>query len=842
MKSVYIVDASAMFFRAFYAVRPLSNSKGLPTNALYGYLQMIIKLLKEVKPDYMIFCFDRKEPSFRKDLYAEYKANRSEMPEDLVPQIPYIRRLTEVLGIPTIDKLGFEADDLIGTFAKKGEAEKYDVVIVSGDKDFAQLISPKIIMYDTMKEIKYTVPVAIEKWGVAPEHMVDYLALVGDSSDNIPGVKGIGPKGAQKLIAEFGNLENIYENISKVKNDKLREKLIEHKEMAILSKTLVTIKCDVETGLEISDMKLKTINQQEAHQIFEELEFKSFEKKLFGDGEAVKGQSLENKSTDSEAPNSSFKEIIATLALLKEIPDASEVWAFTTSRGHFLGFGDQIFELDPELKRLRDVLGGKSFRWKGFDLKGFWRKLGIDRIQQINWDSHLAAYIVRSGQNEEFEKLYNLYVGRTLPEFATASDMYASHQKLEEILRIRLQETVGEAVYYNIELPLVPILAQMENHGVLIDTKLLGDLSVQLTGEIKALESKIHELAGEPFNVASPKQLATVLFDKLKLPVIKKTKTGPSTDSSVLEKLKEKHEIAQEIENFRELSKLKSTYVDALPELADSETKRVHTYFNQTVATTGRLSSTNPNLQNIPIRTERGREIRKAFIAPPGCTLLAADYSQIELRLLAHFTGDPGLTQAFKDGLDVHSATASEVFNVKLSEVTKDQRRIAKAVNFGLAYGQGVFGLAESLGIEKSESKAIIERYFQKFSKVKDYMFDTIESAKKNGYVETIFGRRRYLPELSSSNGMIKKFGERAAINAPLQGSASDIVKKAMIDIFGKTKGTMVLQVHDELVFETPFANLESDKKIIREKMENVIQISVPLVADLSNGQNWDEC
>ncbi|MCB0394135.1 MAG: DNA polymerase I [Bdellovibrionales bacterium] len=848
MKSLYLVDASAMFFRAYYAVRPLSNSKGLPTNALYGFLQMTVKLLKDVKPDYMVYCFDRKEPSFRKDIYPEYKANRSEMPENLVPQVPYIRKLAEVLGIPTLDKVNFEADDVIGTLTKMGENEKLNVVIVSGDKDFAQLLSSKTVLYDTMKDIKYDPEKANEKWGVPPEQMIDYLALVGDSSDNVPGVRGIGPKGAQKLLAEFGSIENLYERIESVKNDKLREKLLDAKEMAFLSKDLVTIRTDIDLGLGIEDLKLRTIDTGVATALLEELEFKSFEKRLFG-GEPSAGSRLEipnrapnQPANETEVEKAKFDVTIATIAeIKKQIPDGATVWGFATDRGCFLSHESKIFEVDPKLERLAETLAAKKWNWKGYDLKKFWRNIGIDRTQSADWDSHLAAYIVRSGQEEEFSKLYTLYVGAKLSDFPSPEEILNAHIQLEAALRTRLKEINGEKVFYEIELPVLPVLAKMEMDGVLIDTNLLHEQSLSLEKDIKTAEAAIHEMAGEPFNVASPKQLAVVLFDKLGLPIVKKTKTGPSTDSSVLEKLKEKHPIAQMIEEYRELSKLKSTYVDALPELADKETSRVHTYFNQTVAATGRLSSTNPNLQNIPIRTERGRAIRKAFIAPKGTVILSADYSQIELRLLAHLTGDPGLTSAFKEGLDVHAATASEVFGIDIKDVNSDQRRIAKAVNFGLAYGQSAFGLSETLGIDRSEAKQIVDNYFRKFSRVKDYMMEIVESAKEKGFVETVSGRRRYLPELQSKNGMLRKFGERAAINAPLQGSASDIVKLAMIHIFGKIKGRMVLQVHDELVFETPIASLKDDSAIIKDKMESVLKLSVPLVVDIASGPNWDE-
>ncbi len=841
MKSLYLVDASAMFFRAFYAVRQLTNSKGLPTNALYGYLQMTVKLLRDVKPDYMIYCFDRKEPSFRKDIYPEYKANRGEMPEDLIPQIPYIRKLTEVLGIEAIDMKGFEADDLIGTFAELGKKNKTKVVIVSGDKDFAQLIGPNVSMLDTMKNVLYDEEKAQEKWGVPPGQMIDYLALVGDSSDNIPGVRGIGPKGAQKLLAEYGSIENLYKNIESIKNEKLRTKLLDAKANAFLSHELVTIKTDIDLKFELSDLRPKSIEVDKANSLLEELEFKSFGKRLFGERvetKEVEGQLEEPKQKKSKA----FKEAVGSPKDIKSaFQKGDTAWGFSNERGRFLSDGKTVFEIDTNLKKLIPTIESLKLSWKGFDLKSFWRDLGLKKPQQAEWDSLLAAYIARSGQMESFEKLHALYVGSSLAEFPSISDLMTSHLSLEKALRLKLKETNGESVFFEIELPLTSVLFDMETHGVLIDKSILKRQSELLEKDIARIEKEIHDLAGEAFNVASPKQLGEILFKKLSLRVIKKTKTGPSTDSSVMEKLKGDHPIAEKVVEFRELSKLKSTYVDALPDLIDSETGRVHTHFNQTVAATGRLSSTNPNLQNIPIRTKRGREIRTAFIAPKGKVLLSADYSQIELRLLAHITEDSGLCTAFEKGLDVHAATASEVFGIGVDEVDANQRRIAKAVNFGLAYGQSAFGLSESLGISRSEAKDIITLYFQRFPGVQTYMAEIVETAKEKGYVETIFGRRRYLPELSSRNGMQRKFGERAAINAPLQGAASDLVKMAMNNLRGLTQGTIVLQVHDELVFEVPNENLESDISTIKEKMENVAKLRVPLVVDIHSGKNWDE-
>ncbi len=856
MKKLYLVDVSSMFFRAFYAIPPLTNGKGMPTNALYGFLSMALKLLREVKPDYMAFCFDRKEPSFRLELDPNYKANRSEMPEDLVPQVPFVRKITEELGIHALDLKGYEADDLIGSLTHYGLKNGLEVVIVSGDKDFAQLVNDKVTLYDTMKEIKYNRDGVMNKWGIWPEQMIDYLSIVGDSSDNIPGVAGIGPKGAQKLLHEYKTLEGIYENIDSIKSESTRKKLTESKDNAFLAKKLVTIVGDLDVVQSVDQLRLQPVQADRFRELLQDLGFKSFEKSIFGAGGVLNlGDSKPTTPAESVVPDKPIdkpageKPIVSenwqdseadVASLKKDLKEGAEVWGLHTPRGFLLGFNGKACWLRGEWSDLGELLKNKKLQWKGFDLKETWKNFSLTD-EKVKWDSMLAAYVVRTGAIENFEETLQFFCGRTVPDLASGAQLLELHELLAETLSIKMQSMSVEKIYQDIELPLIPILSQMEAHGVIVDRDELAEQSKSLHTDLVELEKQIHSLAGENFNIASPKQLGTVLFEKLKLPAGKKTKTGYSTDSDVLEKLKAHHPVAEKILEYRELAKLKSTYVDSLTQLIKPETGRVHTSFRQAFTATGRLSSVNPNLQNIPIRTERGRLIRKAFIAPKGCNLISADYSQIELRVIAHITEDEGLMRAFSEDLDIHTVTASEVFSVSLKDVTNDLRRKAKAVNFGIAYGQGAFGLSEVLGIGRKEAQEIIDRYFERFARVKEYMSSVIQQAHEKGYVETIFGRRRYVDELKSSNPNIKKFGERAAINAPIQGSASDLVKMAMIEVAHIKDTPLILQVHDELLFECPKDVCDANLKLIKEKMENVYKLKVPLKVNVAAGPNWDE-
>lgn len=855
MKKLYLVDVSSMYFRAFYAVRPLTNKNGLPTNALYGFVSMAVKLLKDVKPDYMAFCFDRKEPSFRKEIYSEYKANRTEMPEDLVPQVPYIRRISEALGVPLFEQVGFEADDLIGSIARWAKDQKLEVIIVSGDKDFAQLVGPTVTMLDTMKDVKIDVDAVREKWGVEPEQVIDFLALTGDASDNIPGVDGIGPKGAQKLLAQFKTLDNLYNHLEQVPNVKLREKLEKSRENAFLSRTLATIRTDVDLNLSLEALKLKPLPAAELRTLLEELEFKSFEKRLFGStvptedpgaaaqpavAAGVPAARASVSSTDSSILDRLSEQALSLSDVATKIVEGVETWGIWTDRGLFLGQGQNLFRLEGDPASFGPSLDAKRLLWKGYDLKDLWHSLRVQNPHAV-WDGAIAAYVVQGKEVESFTQTLQLMTGQGLPDLASGPQWLAGHIRLESALRSLLEERGGHKVFQELDLPLSAVLYGMERRGVRLNVGVLAEQSKDLAKDIQQLESQIFEITGHRFMLNSPKQLSEVLFEKLKMPVVRKTKTGISTDSDVLLKLSKDYPVCLLIIEYRELTKLRSTYVDALPGLVDEVDHRLHTRFNQTVTTTGRLSSTHPNLQNIPIRTPRGSLIRKAFEVAPGNVFVSADYSQIELRILAHIADDPGLIAAFEKDLDIHAATAAEVFEIPLSAVTPHERRVAKAVNFGIAYGMSPFGLSENLGIPVEEAATIIKKYFQRFSRVREYMNDTIETAKRQGYVETLFGRRRYMTELQSKNASVRKFGERAAINAPMQGTAADIVKKAMLHVDQKLPDRMTLQVHDELVFEVPQSEIEEAARIIKSEMESVVKLKVPLKVNVAKGQNWDE-
>lgn len=871
MKKIYLVDSSSLFFRAYYAVRSLTNPQGTPVNAVYGYLSMIAKLLKDEKPEHMVFCYDRKEPSFRKDLYTEYKANRTEMPDDLVVQMPFIKKIADLLGIPSIDQLGFEADDLIGTMAEYAQKHSMQAIIVSGDKDFAQLVNGQVILYDTMKDIRYDRQAIFEKWGIWPEQFIDYLAIVGDTSDNVPGVKGIGEKGALKLLQQFGSLENIYENIEQVEGKSIKEKLIAARDMAFLSKKLVTIVKDAPVSILDQEAhfqtatSLKPINQEQLRQFLREMNFKTFEKNLLGEVGISNTQNtsqtntelqtnqpdnsviLENKiepSIDSNKDKISISNLENQFSfseknsaeLIQWLENKKFFWLLKDERQLLMAYENEIVQFTGFFEELKNTLRNIQIPMRGFDLKSIWHELDL-QTPKSDWDSMIAAYAISAGDTSDFKANIKKYLEIELPEFLSASQIYQLNLHLQNQLMHELSKNHALEIFEKLDLPLLPILFQMEKRGIKVDVPFLRSMSIELHKDILIHEQKVQELAGEKVNVASPKQLGVILFEKLGLPVIKKTKTGYSTDNEVLEALD--HPIAQEILQFRELSKLKSTYVDAIPELVAGD-GRVHTHFNQCLTATGRLSSTNPNLQNIPIRTKRGQLVRQAFVAEEGKKLLSVDYSQIELRILAHISNDPGLCHAFANDLDIHAATASQIYGVPLTEVTDDLRRTAKAVNFGIAYGQGAFGLAETLAIPRKEAQQIIEKYFTQFKGVKDYIEDTTMFAHEHFYVETLFGRRRYIEELKAKNQAIKKFGERAAINAPIQGTASDLVKKAMIELSEKVQLPMLLQVHDELIFEGSEDLIQTELPQIIQIMENVMTLKVPLKVNYEIGLNWN--
>lgn len=890
MKTLYLVDASSLFFRAFYAIPPLTNSKGFPTNAIYGFLNQLIRLLREKNPELIALCLDRKEPSFRKEIYADYKANRTELPEALAPQLPFIEAVGDLLGIRSFSLLGFEADDIIGTLTKFAETQEYKVVIVSGDKDFAQLVDDKVCIYDTMKEFTYGPKEVLEKWGVHPHQFIDYLSLTGDSSDHIPGVAGIGPKGAAKLIHEFGDLDQIYQKIDQVKGA-TQTKLLQSKDNAYLSKKLVEIATKAPIEFHLEELKLKKASSEKLKSFFEEFNFKSFDRDSRGlpnldtsppltESPAIfhwpdnqqtanqSGPSLEAASNAARMPAEHNLKIHEGFRI-SELPlGAKNYWISLEPELHLIDdAGANLYKIADELSVVRSWIRKSELAWQGYDLKTLWHKLwphpdtqkeqaqlgfessedGAEKnlpapVLKIETDLLLLAYMIHAGENLELETL----IGKYLPQFPNSSEMDRSlclpllKTKMLESLELEPDSAKLKSLYEEVEEPLASILFEMETLGFRLDREELRRQSEELSLVLEAAEKKIHQLAGEVFNVGSPKQLAQILFTKLKLPPGHKTKTGFSTDNEVLEGLKTEHPIAGEVLEYREVAKLKSTYLDAFPQMLDRN-ERLHTTFRQAFTTTGRLSSIDPNLQNIPIRTERGARIRRAFIAEPGRALLSADYSQIELRILAHISGDEGLIKAFREDLDIHAATAAEIFKVDLLAVTPEHRRIAKSVNFGIAYGQGAFGLAENLGISRTEAQVIIKSYFEKFPGVKSYIDQTILESREKGYVSTLFGRARKIPEIKSQSPMVKKAGERAAINAPIQGTAADIVKIAMVRLKKQVTCPMISQVHDELIFEDTAEELKAQASKIVGIMEAAAALKVPLKVNWAIGQNWDQ-
>lgn len=891
-KKLILIDGSSYIFRAFFAIRQtLSNSKGLPTNALYGFVNMLQKVIRDEQPDYLAVVFDSKTKTFRHAMYPEYKAHRTEPPEDLKKQFPYFEPLAQAFNIVTLRKDGFEADDIIGTLAKNGERNGLDVIIVSGDKDMMQLISPRIRMLDTMKDKLFAEKDVVEKFGVPPEKVIDAMALIGDSSDNIPGVSGVGPKTAAELIQKFGSLDDLYANIDTVEKIKLREKLADNKDNAYLSRKLATIDTAVELDCLIADLKRGEKNSARLREIFTELEFSSLLKEL----ETTSSEPIEKPGKTNKVYETILTE--DTLSrLLKQLRAAGEfaVDLETTSKhpvrakmvgisfswksheacyipvAHsYLGVPDQL-DKKLVLEKLKPILEDPAIKKCGHNIKYDLIVLHNEGIKLagVAFDSMIASYILNpSKSNHNMDDLAMEYlqhktitykdvtgrgakqIGFDEVEIDKATEYAAEDANVTWLLYQKLNGMLTDenlALLHDMELPLIDALAEMEINGVLVDRKWLSHLSLALEKDLLRHEKEIYAAAGEDFNINSPKQLSYILFEKLKLPTIRKTKTGYSTDVSVLEEIVSLHALPDKILSYRQLAKLKSTYVDALPEEINPATGRVHTSFNQTVAATGRLSSSNPNLQNIPIRSEIGKEIRKAFTAAPGKCLLSADYSQIELRILAHLSDDKALIKAFQQGEDIHTRTAAEIFRKPLNQVDEDIRRMAKAVNFGIVYGLSAFGLSRQLKISPREAKAFIDQYFNLYKNVKTFMESTVESARKRGYTATIMNRKRYLPDIDSKNRQVREATERVAINSPVQGSAADLIKIAMIRLYRQLqnracKSKMTLQVHDELLFECPENEKDTMLTLVKMEMEGVATLKVPLVVDIGWGKNWNE-
>lgn len=900
-----LVDGSSFLYRAFHAVPPLTNSKGEPTNAILGVSNMLRKLLNEYEPQFMAVVFDSAGKTFRHELSEVYKAHRTEMPDDLRLQIKPLHALIRAMGIPLISASAVEADDVLGVLAKFGEREGYEVIIATGDKDMAQLVNDKITLEDTMSKTKLNPEGVFEKFGVYPNQIADYLALVGDSSDNIAGVPKVGAKTAAKWLAEYETLDNLVANADKI-TGKVGENLREHLPKLELAKKLTVIRCDLDLPYNMADLTRRPFHDEQLKEMLSELGFLSWlnalnknstdtnEKPFLKKVENV--EPIENTSTAHYDTILTMPQLDAWLARLEKsalIAFDTETTSLDYMKAEIVGlsfavqtgeaaylplahsYPDAPTQLNREtvLEKLRPLLESPTHLKVGQNLKYDYHVLANHGVtlRGIAHDTMLASYVLDSTGKHNLDFLAQKHLNLKTIRFEEVAGKKGAKQlnfsevqidvatryaaedadvcvRLHHALQAKLQAEPNLLSLYNeLEMPLSSVLARIERNGVLIDDDLLMNQSFELSQQIMSLEQQAHNAAGHSFNLGSPKQIQTILYDQLNLPILKRTPTGqPSTDESVLQELAEDYELPKLLIEHRSLSKLKSTYIDKLPQQINVKTGRVHTSYNQVVTVTGRLSSSDPNLQNIPIRSAEGRKIRQAFIASNGYKMVAADYSQIELRIMAHLAQDNGLITAFQQGEDIHRATASEVFNVPLDEVTNELRRNAKAINFGLIYGMSAFGLAKQLDISRTDAQTYINLYFERYPNVKKYMNETKILAKEQGFVETLFGRRLYLPEIDSRNPMLRQYAERTAINAPMQGTAADIIKRAMlaVDFWLETENIdakMIMQVHDELVFEIKTEQLDNSIETIKTLMGNAAALTVPLVVDVGIGDNWDE-
>ena len=898
-KHLVLIDGSSFLFRAYHAVPPLTNKQGEPTNAILGVANMLRKLIMDHKTDYVTVVFDAPGKTFRHEMYDEYKATRPPMPDDLRVQIEPLHNLIRIMGLPLIMETGVEADDVLGALAQKAEKEGFNVVISTGDKDMAQLVTEKITLENTMSNTTMDINGVFEKFGVKPEQIIDYLALMGDASDNIPGVPKVGPKTAAKWLAQYETLDKVIENAEEIKG-KVGENLRASLELLPLSKELTTIKCDLSLSYTIDDLKCQSPDKAELKQQLEDLGFSAWLKILNASSSSISNEIDEpvakseiKKEYETILTQEHFDQWLTQLNQAKLFAFDTETTSLNYMQAEIVGISFAIEEgkaayvplahdypdapdqldRDKVLNSLKPLLENPEKNKLGQNLKYDAHVLanyGIE-LKGIQHDTMLESYVFNSTATKhnmddlakkylELETIhYEDIAGKGVKQISFSdipleqASPYAAEDaditlRLHTVLTAKLKTHEAlENLYKDIEIPLVPVLSRIERNGVLIDSSMLAVQSLELANHIIAIEQEAHDLAGKVFNLGSPKQIQEILYDQQKLPILKKTPKGqPSTAESVLQELALEYPLPKLLLEFRSMSKLKSTYTDKLPQQVDDNTGRVHTSYHQAVAATGRLSSSDPNLQNIPIRNAEGRKIRQAFIAPQGYKLVAADYSQIELRIMAHLSADDGLLTAFSNDVDIHSATAAEVFEVAVDQVTTDLRRSAKAINFGLIYGMSAFGLAQQLGITRSQAKSYIDLYFARYPGVKNYMDTIRELAKEQGYVETLFGRRLYLPEINSRNAARRKYAERTAINAPMQGTAADIIKVAMINTDkwlqeNEAENKMIMQVHDELVFEVAEDQIGSFSSSIRDIMCSAAQLDVPLIVDIGVGNNWDE-
>jgi DNA polymerase-1 len=881
-KTLYLIDGPNMAFRAFYAIGGMSNSQGLPTNALFGFTNMLLKLIRDEQPDYLAITWDPKGGSFRDRVFPDYKGTRTEMPDALRAQMPHFSRVADAFDVPYICIDDFEADDVMGTLARRHEDE-LDVVLVTSDKDLMQLVSDHVTLFDSMKDKRISFSEVEEKFGCAPKLVPDALGIWGDSSDNIPGVKGIGEKGVKALLAKWNGLDEIYENIDEVTPPGAKNKLENDRDNAYLSRDLATIRTDapVEVGLEELELEFPP-PEDRAQELFAELEFRTLLKQFGGEMSSIDRGAYRLVTTAQE-----LEELRAAMAAADRFALDTETTSLDSLQADLVGLSFCADEkeawyipvahnvLDPQLRweevkpivapliERRDI--GVTGQHLKYDLKVLARHGVV--IGGIDGDTLLADYLLSPDRrSHKLDDLALVHLShKMIPYDEVAGDKesfaevsleeardYAAEDAhitwlLDAKLGPMLEEGGLDQLYQELELPLIPVLARMETNGIAVDKKVLEQLSEELAGGITEAEARCFEAAGQEFKIGSVKQLREILFDKLELPVIRKTKTGPSTNEQVLTELAMQHPLPRAILDYRSLVKLKNTYVDPLPGLVNPDTGRIHTHYSQTTAATGRLSSTDPNLQNIPVRTEEGRRIRTAFVAPKGRVLLAADYSQVELRVLAHLCGGVGgFADAFSRGVDVHAETAAGLFEVPANEVTREMRTIAKAVNFGIIYGQSAFGLAQTQRISRAEAADYIKRYKERFPEIEEYRQRTLDGAAENGYVETLMGRKRPVPDLQSGNFAARAAAERVAINTPVQGSAADLIKKAMLQVDARLRAEfpdqlLLLQVHDELLLEVDEDHADEVGEMVKEEMASAMELSVPLVVDLGTGKDWEE-
>ena len=883
-KTIYLIDGSSYIYRAYHAVRHLSTSQGLPTNAIFGFTNMLLKLLSEHNPEYMAMAFDAKGPTFRHEMYDAYKANRPPMPEDLVVQIPYIKQVVEGMNIASLELPGYEADDIIGTLVRTAEGKTFKVVMVSGDKDFKQLISTSVSMWDPMRDRTIDYESLKEEFGLEPSQWVDVMALAGDTSDNIPGVPGIGEKTAVQLIQAFGTMERLFQSLDKVTKKKVRENLARFHDQAVLSRRLVAINTEVPLSIKVSTFKISAPDSQKLAELFRRLEFRKLQERF------PIQRALSKKDYQAIVNDEALKSLIHELEKAKCFALDLETTAKDPMKASIVGISfahrpnEAVYiplrhsagrQLDPEktLARLKPLLEDVHLTKVGQNIKYDWivlKRSGID-LKGVIFDTMVASYLLnptrRAHNLEMIASEYLDYKMITYEEVTRSGKHQVGFDQVPiqdavpyacedaditlmacQVLGPKLHEGGLGSLFQEVEMPLIPVLLDMEMSGICVDRARLQSISKDFERQLHQIQERTYAIAGEEFNIQSHQQLGRILFEKLNLPIQKKTKkkTGYSTDVEVLTILSAQHELPALVLQYRSLAKLKSTYADALVDLIHPETQRTHTSYNQTVTATGRLSSSAPNLQNIPVRTEEGRKVRAAFVPREGWTMLSADYSQIELRLLAHYSHDPILMEAFEQDEDIHTRTAAEVFQLFPSMITSEMRRQAKVINFGIIYGMGPFRLARELGISHKMAKTYIEHYFATYAGVKQFIEETIQEARKVGKVTTLLGRQRWLPDISSKNRTAREFAERTAVNTPLQGTAADLIKLAMIQVHQalnqkSLRAKMLLQVHDELVFEVPPEEVERMRELVRSIMEGVYELRVPLKVDVKTGPNWAE-